>query len=292
MIPYGQYKMLNCLYDPEIQTIWIRFNRNSTPCYSLTLLKEIIQHGEELTNNGGKVLVNGTLQPVEYFVAGSDLPGVFNLGGDLALFVLLIKARDKEALRYYAKLCIDCLHPRIHNYWQPNLTTISLVQGDALGGGFESALSSDIIIAEEQARFGLPETIFNLFPGMGAWSLLTRYLGYKEAKDYILSAKTLSAHDAHALGIVDVLVENGKGDIITRDWIKQNQKRKKGWQGAFQASRCVNPITREELDAITEVWVETALRLDDRDMKMMGRIVRNQQRFMRGQSQISLDDPV
>ena len=49
-------------------------------------------------------------------------------------------------------------------------TTISLVQGDALGGGFEAALCGDIIIAEKQARFGFPEVLFNLFPGMGAYN--------------------------------------------------------------------------------------------------------------------------
>jgi len=47
------------------------------------------------------------------------------------------------------------------------LTTISLAQGDALGGGFEAALSCSVIIAERRARFGFPEVMFNLFPGMG-----------------------------------------------------------------------------------------------------------------------------
>ncbi len=63
------------------------------------------------------------------------IPGVFNLGGDLALFVLLIKSREREALAHYAKLCIDNVYARVQNYHCPWLTTISLVQGDALGGG-------------------------------------------------------------------------------------------------------------------------------------------------------------
>ena len=46
------------------------------------------------------------------------------------------------------------------------LITIALVQGDALGGGFECALSFDVLIAERSAKMGLPEVLFNLFPGM------------------------------------------------------------------------------------------------------------------------------
>ena len=57
------------------------------------------------------------------------------------------------------------------------LITIALVQGEALGGGFESILSFDVVIAERDARFGLPEAMFGLFPGMGAHSFLSRRLG-------------------------------------------------------------------------------------------------------------------
>jgi DSF synthase len=49
-----------------------------------------------------------------------------------------------------------------------DVTTIALVQGDALGGGFETALSSNVLIAERSAKLGFPEILFNLFPGMGA----------------------------------------------------------------------------------------------------------------------------
>jgi DSF synthase len=59
------------------------------------------------------------------------------------------------------------MYRRITNFRSPTMTTISLVQGDALGGGFEAALTSDVIIAEESAQMGLPEILFNLFP---AWA--------------------------------------------------------------------------------------------------------------------------
>ncbi len=77
----------------------------------------------------------------------------------------------------YGRACIDNLL-RVGNVvaTQP-LTTIALVQGDALGGGFECALSASVLVAEESARLGFPEILFNLFPGMGAYSLLSRKVG-------------------------------------------------------------------------------------------------------------------
>ena len=128
----------------------------ATPCFNLGLLKDIRKHDQQLETNGGKVTLAAETHQVNYYVLGSRQPRVFNLGGDLALFVLLIKSRDREALAHYAKLCIDNVYPRIHNFFSPTLTTISLVQGDALGGGFECALSSDVIVAEESAQLGLP----------------------------------------------------------------------------------------------------------------------------------------
>ena len=57
------------------------------------------------------------------------------------------------------------------------IVTISLVRGNALGGGFEIALSGDVIIAERSAMMGFPEILFNCFPGMGAFQTLSSRVG-------------------------------------------------------------------------------------------------------------------
>src|SRR5438874_1463435 len=54
------------------------------------------------------------------------------------------------------------------------VVTVSLIQGNCLGGAFECALSSNLMVAERSAKTGLPEVLFNLLPGMGAYSLLAR----------------------------------------------------------------------------------------------------------------------
>ena len=65
-----------------------------------------------------------------------------------------------------------------------------------------------------------------------------------------------------------------------RDWIAKNARRRNGMQAVHRARQLVQPVTREELDAITNVWVDAAMRLEDRDLKMMSRIVRAQMRRM------------
>ena len=265
-------------FEPATGTLWGFFNPKGTPCFSLGLLKDIRIHDNALALNGGKVEFEGQSQKVNYYVASSRVPRVFNLGGDLALFVLLIKSRDRDALAHYAKLCIDNMYPRIQNYFSPGMVTISMVQGDALGGGFECALSSDIVVAEESAQMGLPEILFNLFPGMGAYSLLARRIGMRAAEEFILSGRILPAKELHKMGIVDVLAPDGEGESAVRDWIAKSWKRRNGTQAVLRARQIVQPITREELDAITDVWVDAALRLEDKDLKMMSRIVRSQLR--------------
>jgi DSF synthase len=280
-IPYGNAKsQYETRFEPATGTIWGYFNPRGTACFSLGLLKDIRMHDNALAANGGRIEAEGESHQVNYYVAGSRVPGVFNLGGDLALFVLLIKSRDRDALAHYARLCIDNMHARIQNYYAPNLITLSLVQGDALGGGMECALSSDVVVAEESAQLGLPEILFNLFPGMGAYSLLSRRIGMRAAEELILSGRMRTASELHAMGVVDVLARDGEGETAVRGWIAKSWKRRNGMQAVFRARQIAAPITRAELDAIADVWVDAALRLEDKDLKMMGRIVRSQMRRM------------
>ena len=82
------------------------------------------------------------------------------------------------------------------------------------------------------------------------------------------------------MGVIDVLAKDGTGEATVRQWIAKNQKRRNGFQAVFQSRQHVQPIEREELDRIADIWVDAALRLEDRDLKMMSRIVRSQMRRM------------
>jgi DSF synthase len=277
-IPYGRANsQYETEFEPATGTLWGYFNpRDGASCYTLGLLKDILAHDRELVANNGKVEVEGMFHSVNYYVTASRIPGVFNTGGDLALFSMLIKTQDREALSQYAKLCIDNVFPRTQAFFSPTLTKIVLVQGDALGGGFECALASDVIVAEESAQMGLPEILFNLFPGMGACSLLARRIGLRAAEELVLSGKIVSAAELHRMGVVDVLATDGQGETAVRNWIAKNAKRRNGMQAVYRARQFIHPVTREELDGIVGLWVDAALRLSERDLKMMNRLVRAQ----------------
>ena len=274
--PCKTYAEVQYEFEPATGTIWGWMNQRGNPCFNLSLLKDLRGFGGELTANGGHVEFEGGMHKAHYYVAGSKVPRVYNLGGDLALFLLLIRSRDRDALAHYAKLCIDNIHARVQNYFCPTLTTISLVQGDALGGGFETALASDVIVAEESAMLGLPEILFNLFPGMGAYSLLARRASPRVAEELILSGKILPAAKLHEMGIVDVLAKDGEGEAAVQAWIAKNARRRSGHQAVMQVRKQVFPVTRDELDVVADTWVDCALRLEDRDLRMMSRVVRAQ----------------
>ena len=127
---------------------------------------------------------------------------------------------------------------------------------------------------------GLPEILFNLFPGMGAYNLLARRIGARAAEELILSGKILPAARLHEMGIVDVLAKDGEGEAAVQAWIAKNARRRSGLQAVLKVRELANPITRDALDAVADVWVDCALRLEDRDMRMMSRVVRAQMERM------------
>jgi enoyl-CoA hydratase/carnithine racemase len=89
------------------------------------------------------------------------------------------------------------------------IPTIAAVEGYALGGGCELALSCDLIVASETAVFGLPEVRLGLIPGGGGTQLLPRRVGWNRAADLIFTGRRIGGHDAFRIGIADRLVSAG-----------------------------------------------------------------------------------
>ena len=118
---------------------------------------------------------------------------------------------NRDSLHRYARTCIDIVYRNINAFNLP-MITMALVQGDALGGGFETALSFDLVVAERSAKMGLPEILFNLFPGMGAYSLLSRRMDAMRAEKMMMSGQIYTAEQLHEMGLVDVLAEDGQGE--------------------------------------------------------------------------------
>jgi len=273
----SDFKYLDVNYDPEIQAIWVRFKFPGRPCMSKELLAEVSTMQQMIAQTAKRGYEKEDKNRLMFQVLGSTDPEVFSLGGDLAHFIELIKAEDRDSLFQYAKKCIDVLHPMSTSYDLP-FTTISLVQGEALGGGFEAALSSNVLIAEEGATFAFPETVFGLFPGMGAFSFLARRIAPALAKRIIASGKVYKAEELYDLGVVDVVAPNGKGVEAVRDYIEHQQNRSLGFQCLDQIAERFNPLTYKELMDITTLWVDTAMQLSSKNLRLMAYLVKAQDR--------------
>ena len=266
---------LSSFMDHELRAMWLRWNPSPRPNFNPALLHDLDRYCQFMSQSEARIEGSEGETPLEYAILASRTPGVFNLGGDLNLFMQLIASQDRQALHDYGRACIGVLYRNYISHGLP-ITTISLVQGECLGGGFEAALSSDVLIAERSARFGFPEILFNLFPGMGAYSFLDRKIGARAAEDLIAGGKIYSADDMLNLGIVDFVTDDGKGEAEVSSYIKARRRSRNGLVGLAKARRRVHELKYAELDDVLQAWVETALRLSSRDLKLMQRLTARQ----------------
>jgi DSF synthase len=275
------YKNMVARYDIAQGIMWTYFDTRPRPCVTEDLLEEYLGCQRLVTQVDRTALENGNDCPIRFLVLASKTPGIYSLGGDLHLFKRCIETRDRETLRQYALGCIEALHLMANNLFLP-LTTISLAQGDALGGGFEAALSCSVIIAERRARFGFPEVLFNLFPGMGAYSFLARRIGAVKAERIILSGSVYTAEQLHEMGIVDVLVNDGGGEGAVHTYVEKHKRRPNAYESVYRARQRYHAVTREELTDIADIWVDAAMRVRAKDLRIMEMLVKSQDRLRDG----------
>ena len=270
-------------HDPSNASHWCHMHVKDAfsdasyrPCFSPRLLRELRLFAREAIEGcEATAAANDTVTPaISHIVIGSDAH-VFNLGGDLDLFAALIRKRDREGLLRYATECVDSIH-LLHTRLHPDAHTVALVQGDALGGGFELALACQTIVAERGVQMGFPEVLFGLFPGMGAYSLLSRRIGPKRAEQLMLDGVMYSSEALHDMGIVDVLAEPGEGVRAVNEVIRQNRRIASARLALHRVRDAIDPIPHAELMDTTRIWVDTALQLGDRQLRMMERLVRAQ----------------
>ncbi len=276
-IPEELFKLneLDCLYEDDRETLWTYMNPTGRPSFTPTMLTDFVDWQRLIGDNFGPGKV-----PLRFLVLGSRAPGVFCFGGDLELFQRLIRERDRAGLVQYGYRCVEILHRNMLSLDLPMLT-IGLVEGAALGGGFEALLSFDYIIAERGATFGLPEIMFGLFPGMGAHAILSRKLGSAMADRLIVSNETFTAQQMYDLGIVHRLADPGEGLDECRDFIDKSVRRLPGLVNGRRAMKLTRPVALEELKRIVELWADAAMQLREQDLKVMSRLATAQSRLVK-----------
>ncbi len=274
------YRTIRLEWTSELRMLRVRTCVKPIQCYSLAAMAELQQMLADISANPGLV---------RHFVMTSDVPRVFNFGGDLALFVLLVRAGDIDSLKLYGRKCVDLV------WWMENaanlgIHTTVLSQGDTLGGGLESVLPFHKSIFEKSAQAGFPEVLFNLFPGMGAWDFTIRKAGFAVANEMILSGRLYTADELHYRKLVDVVVGDGEGETAIERVVRDVDPRHRGTLAALRAQRMAAPIHYETLMSIVDHWAETALGLTDRDLRLMERLARAQARKAGGADEGAVEE--
>ena len=273
----GAFGTLEFEFDGSIGALWCYMSATDHPRFSTELLADLTK-AQALVRAGASPEGTGSVPLIRTVVLASRTPGIYSLGGDLSLFVDCIQQQDRARLTDYAHRCVDIVFNHSEGYGH-GLTTVALVKGHALGGGFEAALSAHVVVAERSARLGLPEVMFNLFPGMGAYSFLSRRLAPAAAERMILSGKVHTAEELYGLGLIDVLAEDGEGVSVVRQHVRELDRRHLSRRAMRHVCNAVNPVSRDELIRVTDIWVEAALGLGEDDLRRMQRLVAAQNRL-------------
>lgn len=253
----------------------VHFLHRERACFTSELLADLRHLQNWLRDTFGSCTREE--MPFRHLVWASRSTTAWNMGGNLASFTRLIREQDEAALRSYAYRCIDILYDNYRGLDLPVLT-VALVQGDAIGGGFEAMLTNDIVIAERHAKFGLPEILFNLFPGMGAHSFLRRRIGERMSRQLIEDGKSRSAEEMHELGLVDVVCEPGQGETALRQFIADRRSRFGTDLALKRARQRTDLLGKAELIEIVDLWTELALDLGESELRRMDCLARHQER--------------
>lgn len=272
------YDQLVTDYNESTGVMWCYMNPYPRPCFTPQLLNDLRLFLQCIRNKVSSDIRSNGSSNLKYIVFGSYKPGVFSLGGDLGLFTECINSSDKDRLANYMRLSIDVMYSIYSNMNVP-LTTISLIRGNALGAGFEGALSCDYIVSEKNVQLGFPEVLFNMFPGMGAYSFLARRLDPARIERMILNGRIYSAEELFSMGLIDTICEEGCGLQEIGVFIKKLDKSKNTRKAIMKIRNRIHPVTLEEMLDIGEIWVNSAMSLSSREIKVMQRLVRAQDRM-------------
>ncbi len=184
----------------------------------------------------------------------STLPSGFSAGADLRELYRrmqeLPQAERMAGLRDFLKR----IHKVMNALDASPLTTIAVVHGVTFGGGFELALTCDLIIADKMARFCFPELRLGLIPGFGGIPRLKRDLGNALVRDLLLTGRSINASRAHAVGLVSQVTAEGQALKVARATAAQIKKFDRATSAA--AKQFIKPIPYEELKQEIEIFCE------------------------------------
>jgi DSF synthase len=277
------YKELKVEFDQHARSIWCYLRPNRSICFTPSMIRELATLHRAIQ---GLIAAQPPEEDalIHYYIQRSSVPGIYSSGGDLGFLIDRVTHGDREAIRHYAHGCIDAVF-QIATGFNSNIVSVCLLEGDALGGGLEGAICCNYIIAERDVRLGLPEILFNSFPGMGAYSMLSRRIGVAKTERMILDGKLYTAEEMYEIGVVDLVVDKGAGEQELRNYIGDRRKHNARC-GIYRARQRINPLTLEELRDVTDLWVEAVINLPPADLRRMNLLKRAQDRRLQRNSMV------
>ncbi len=214
-------------------------------------------------------LLLGSWGTVTSKVISSRVPGVFSLGGDLRFFLDCIQKGDRSSLTEYALLAIRAVWSNASGLAPRKINTLAVLQGEAQGGGFEAALSCDMIIAERGAHCGFPESLFGMFPGMGAEALLNSRVDRAVAQKIVKSANRYTTEFLFEIGVIDKLVAKGTGLVVASN-VTSNPSQ---FDFENRRKRRLMELSLTDLVEGVERWVDQAFALSKNHLRAITYIV-------------------
>jgi enoyl-CoA hydratase/carnithine racemase len=180
----------------------------------------------------------------EGFCAGADLRELYRGLEGLSPASRLSGVRD----------FLERIHRVMNTIDAAPLTTIAAVHGVVFGGGFELALTCDLIVADKMARFCFPELRLGLIPGFGGIPRLKRDVGNASVRDLLLTGRSMNATKAQSVGIVSQVT--GEGDALRVARATAAQLAKFDRETAIAAKRFIKPVPHAELQREIEIFCE------------------------------------
>ncbi len=178
----------------------------------------------------------------------------FSAGADLRELYTLVQQTDAASAAKSVREFLERIHAVLNRLDTSPLTTIAAVHGVCYGGGFELALTCDLIIADKMARFCFPELRLGLIPGFGGIPRLKRDIGNAVVRDLLLTGRSINATKALAAGLASQVAAEGEALRLARATAAQITKFDRGTSAA--AKRFIKPVPIEELRREIDIFCQ------------------------------------
>lgn len=217
---------------------------------------------------------------IEAIILSSNMPGIFNMGGDLEMMARMARAGDRAGLSHYGQQTALLVH-RTWDGLGLGIPTFAAVDGDAFGGGCEAALSANFTVLSAGSRLSFPEARFGLFPGMGATSLVGRRTSQAFAAAMIGDGRILDADEALARGLTDRVVPRQTERFVRWALSRLGARGRARLADVASLRRRHARYSRDEALDVVAVWVDAVLAASDRTLTHIERIVKAQKSRLR-----------